>query len=193
MHGDILFYLSLITRTGKQGNPSPSPTSWKQATPTMSPLKKTAVHYPDESFEVEVFKRECVSPIPTKHALNLSYSSRGSARMSYLGDEFLPVDMLPDEACLSPSQCSTSVDGLEPTAEDEQAERDIFDKARQYLNPGPVLRYAIYLFSERKLLTFFLVHFVCTLVVFGRLTKSNSFYVQLHWANFNPFNILWPL
>lgn len=72
-----------------------------------------------------------------------------------------------------------SVSGSDPstTAEPEvepsksfvtrKMEKDIFNKARQYLNPGPVLRFFVYLYAERKLLTFFWVHCIATLVVWG--------------------------
>jgi hypothetical protein len=143
----------------------------------MSPLKKIVYHGPDdESMEVaDLFKDEFMSsPQATQSVLNQSYSSRASNRTSFMGDEFLPVDMLPEEACLSPTNCMDSADGQASTFEDELVEREIFDKARHYLNPGPLLRYSIYLFSERKLLTFFLVHLICTLVILGRLNIYSS-------------------
>ena len=56
-------------------------------------------------------------------------------------------------------------------------EKDIFNKARQYLNPGPVFRFFVYLYAERKLLTFFWVHCIATLVVWGE-SNSSSIYHQ---------------
>lgn len=50
-------------------------------------------------------------------------------------------------------------------------EKAIFDKARHYLNPGMFFRFFTYLYAERKLLTFFCVHFVITLVVWGEYHK----------------------
>ena len=49
----------------------------------------------------------------------------------------------------------------------KEIEKLIFQKARQYLNPGPLYRYFVYLFAERKLLVFFWAHLMSTLVVWG--------------------------
>ena len=51
------------------------------------------------------------------------------------------------------------------TKTSKESERSVFQKARQYLNPGPSFRLTTYLYAERKLLIFFLVHFVCTMVI----------------------------
>lgn len=55
---------------------------------------------------------------------------------------------------------------------DKKSEKDLFDKARQYLNPGPLFRFFTYLYAERKLLTFFWVHFIATLVVWGHFAMQ---------------------
>lgn len=141
----------------------------------MSPLKRTYNHNANESFEaVEVFREDSMASTPNKRSQLLNMSGASSSRLNVSGDDFLPVDMFLDESCLSPSSCSISTDDRDPPADDEQTERDIFDKARHYLNPGPVLRFAIYLFGERKLLTFFCVHFMCTMVIFGRLIQCDG-------------------
>ena len=89
----------------------------------------------------------------------------------------LQVNTLNDEFELE--QTSTSFDDYsdENTAGEKQAsvtlfdrtevEKVIFRKARQYLNPGPLYRYFVYLFAERKLLVFFWAHLMSTLVVWG--------------------------
>ena len=89
----------------------------------------------------------------------------------------LQVNTLNDEFELE--QTSTSFDDYsdENTAGEKQAsvtlfdrtevEKVIFQKARQYLNPGPLYRYFVYLFAERKLLVFFWAHLMSTLVVWG--------------------------
>lgn len=48
-----------------------------------------------------------------------------------------------------------------------EQEKEIFHKARQYLKPGKVFRFFTYLFAERTLFTFFSVHCIATLVVWG--------------------------
>lgn len=128
----------------------------------MSPLKRTAENAFDEGVSLELFDPISSTPRTPR------YSTR---QMDISADELLPVDMLPDQSCiLSPSASSDSSDGdhEELSAEREQTEREIFDKARHYLNPGPVLRYFIYLFGERKLLAFFCIHFACTLAIWGK-------------------------
>jgi hypothetical protein len=47
-------------------------------------------------------------------------------------------------------------------------EREIFQKARQYLNPGCFFRSIVYLFAERKIIVFFWIHFMSTMVIWGK-------------------------
>jgi hypothetical protein len=82
------------------------------------------------------------------------------------GDDVLPLGVFLDEGSLDSSFVSED-DRQDLTAEDEQIERDIFHNARQYLKSGPLLRRAIHLYGERKLLTFFYVHTMCTMVIWG--------------------------
>lgn len=55
----------------------------------------------------------------------------------------------------------------------KESERNVFQKARHYLNPGACFRCTTYLFAERKLFIFFLVHFMCTMIIWTHfaLTK----------------------
>lgn len=43
--------------------------------------------------------------------------------------------------------------------------RSLFAKASSYLNPGRLFRSAVYLFGERKLFVFFMMHFACTMTI----------------------------
>ena len=151
----------------------------------MSPLKRPR---DDEIFD-DCFGLEVVKPASTLTTTASStykattmprtamMSHRDSMRINTSNNDLLPVDMLNDEACfsptndvmMSPDNNHHPQDGYEPTAQQEDCEREIFDKARHYLNPGPLLRYAIYIFGERKLFTFFCVHFMCTMVIWGKL------------------------
>ena len=127
----------------------------------MSPLKKRDGDHVffDDSMAVEVLNKKAQDfDTPSKYSVK--------------SDDILPVDMFPDEASAASdfgSQATGERYGTGREA-DEQSERDIFDKARHYLNPGPFLRYIIYLYGERKLLTFFCVHFMCTMVIWGELS-----------------------
>jgi superfamily II DNA helicase RecQ len=49
----------------------------------------------------------------------------------------------------------------------EDSERDLFEKARQFLSPSAFYRFIVYLYAERKLVVFFWIHFVGTMVVWG--------------------------
>lgn len=140
--------------------------------------RKRAMRYQelDESIaDADIFQESRGSPSLAKHDIDLSSSNASqtssrfsSSRLSFTGDDFLPVDMLPeDESRASQNFCSLGGYGQHPTVEEEQAQRNIFENARLFLSPGPVLRYAIYLFGERKLFTFFCVHLTCTMVVFA--------------------------
>jgi hypothetical protein len=51
----------------------------------------------------------------------------------------------------------------------EQQRALVFKKARKHLHPGPFFRFVTYLYGERKIAVFMLMHAVCTLVVWGKL------------------------
>jgi hypothetical protein len=55
---------------------------------------------------------------------------------------------------------------------DIEKEQDVFQKARQFLKPGPLFRAATYLYAERKLLVFFWVHFMATMIVWSKFCCS---------------------
>lgn len=57
--------------------------------------------------------------------------------------------------------------------DDIEQEKMIFDKARQYLTPGIFFRFFTYLYSERKLLVFFWIHFMCTMTVWSKYICAN--------------------
>ena len=57
---------------------------------------------------------------------------------------------------------------------DMQEERVIFEKARQFLKPGPFFRFVTYLYAERKLVVFFLIHFMCTMIIWGESCCESS-------------------
>ncbi|CAB9511565.1 generating NADPH oxidase heavy chain subunit [Seminavis robusta] len=67
---------------------------------------------------------------------------------------------------------ATTSQASPPTSVRAKQEKEIFDKARQYLHPGIFFRYFTFLYAERKLLTFFWVHFVATLVVWGHFAMQ---------------------
>lgn len=48
--------------------------------------------------------------------------------------------------------------------------RNIFEYARTVLNPGRFFRIVLHLFAERKLLVFFGVHFVSTMIIWSKYT-----------------------
>lgn len=76
------------------------------------------------------------------------------------------------------SATQASQDGSDDSEQDRRLcsekaaeEKALFDKARQYLNPGIYFRFFTYLYAERKLLTFFWVHFIATMTVWGKCDK----------------------
>jgi hypothetical protein len=50
-----------------------------------------------------------------------------------------------------------------------QQHRELFQKARDHLIPGPLFRFVTYVYAERNMAVFLLIHAVCTLVVWGKL------------------------
>ena len=63
----------------------------------------------------------------------------------------------------------TLSEGVQKARREE--ERAVFQKARQYLLPGPFYRAIVHLYAERKLLVFFCIHFVSTMVVWGKFRR----------------------
>jgi hypothetical protein len=51
---------------------------------------------------------------------------------------------------------------------DFEREQLLFEKARELLKPGRLSRFVTYLYAERKLLVFFLVHFICTIIIWSK-------------------------
>jgi hypothetical protein len=43
----------------------------------------------------------------------------------------------------------------------------LFQKAYEYLSPGRTFRSTVYLYAERKLFVFFMMHFVATMIIWG--------------------------
>jgi hypothetical protein len=76
-------------------------------------------------------------------------------------------DSFGDDGTASCSQ--TSSEGVHEGRRGE--ERAIFEKARRYLLPGPFYRTIVHLYAERKLLVFFWVHFISTIVVWGKFRR----------------------
>lgn len=77
-------------------------------------------------------------------------------------------DLKSDDFTFTESSDSTySDDGFE-TAYDST--RNLFEAAKTYLKPGRLFRSTSYLYAERKIAVFFLVHLVGTLIVWGKET-----------------------
>jgi hypothetical protein len=74
------------------------------------------------------------------------------------------------EAVDSKSTSSTDTQDwrTENSENSEDSERDLFEKARQFLSPSAFYRVIVYLYAERKLMVFFWIHFVGTMVVWGK-------------------------
>lgn len=53
-----------------------------------------------------------------------------------------------------------------------ESEKKVFDKARQYLRPGAWFRFVTYLYAERKLLVFFFLHFMATMITWSECSAS---------------------
>ena len=56
-----------------------------------------------------------------------------------------------------------------PTANNKrQIEKAVFSKARQLLDMGKMYRSVVYIYAERKLLVFFGIHFMATMIIWGK-------------------------
>ena len=75
----------------------------------------------------------------------------------------------------APDLQSTKMVSLMGCNEEMKRERLIFNKAGQFLKPGPFFRLVTYLYAERKMVVFFLIHLTCTLIVWGKRLKELRF------------------
>lgn len=74
-------------------------------------------------------------------------------------------DINDDFADLSPR---TSSSGDESDAETTcESMRDLFQKSYEFIKPGAFFRFVVNFYAERKLLVFFWMHFVATMIVWG--------------------------
>lgn len=80
------------------------------------------------------------------------------------------VQML--KTCYSPSPSETTTDTSDKSSVNSDSSRInvkcLFKKAYEYLNPGKTFRAAVYLFAERKLMVFFLLHFAATMIIWRK-------------------------
>ena len=67
---------------------------------------------------------------------------------------------------------SFSHDEFESTYE---STKSLFEKVYQYVKPSPFFRFVVYLYAERKLLVFFWIHFVCTMIIWGQYHEIECF------------------
>ena len=75
------------------------------------------------------------------------------------------------------------MNSFESRDDDMQSERMIFERASQLLKPGPFFRLVTHLYAERKLVVFFSIHFMCTMIVWGMyLTEYYFFFlvIEIH-------------
>lgn len=87
--------------------------------------------------------------------------------ISYAGEDGMPITESTRTQFTQYSVDSTELDKRE-------SEREIFTKAREYLNPGWLFRLVMRLYAERKLVVFFWLHFFSTLVIWGTFSLSSS-------------------
>jgi hypothetical protein len=108
----------------------------------------------------------------TKMAVELSLikSSLKASRTPALRNHLLPVGSAIDEDCadISP-QTSDSDDEFDDTCD---SMRDLFKKSYEYIRPGPFFRFAVNFYAERKLLVFFWIHFITTMIIWGKSSRD---------------------
>jgi hypothetical protein len=82
-----------------------------------------------------------------------------------------PVGSALDEDCADNSpQTSASEDEFDDTCD---SMRDLFKKSYEYIKPGPFFRFAVNFYAERKLLVFFWIHFVLTMIIWGKSSQDS--------------------
>ena len=71
----------------------------------------------------------------------------------------------------SSSSCTLKKSGS--SLDDGRArEQYLMNKSKEYLQPGPVFRTVTRLYAERKLYLFLTIHYIVTLIVWGKLVAS---------------------
>jgi hypothetical protein len=98
--------------------------------------------------------------VKTKMAAELSLiksSLKASHTPAVLNQYLLPAD--------NSQQTSDSDDEFDDTCD---SMRDLFKKSYEYIRPGPLFRFAVNFYAERKLYVFFWIHFIATMIIWGK-------------------------
>lgn len=107
----------------------------------------------------------------TKMAVELSLVKsflKASSRTPAVMSEY-PSAIGEDCAEISLQTRSDSDDEFDDTCE---SMRVLFKKSYEYIRPGPFLRFAVKFYAERKLLVFFWIHFVATMIIWGKCSED---------------------
>jgi hypothetical protein len=97
--------------------------------------------------------------------------TKGTAKSSQGG--MLPVvSTLGEEefANISP-QTSASDDESDENCD---SMRELFKKSYEYIKPGPFFRFVVNFYAERKLFVFFWIHFVTTMIIWGKYSRERN-------------------
>jgi hypothetical protein len=100
----------------------------------------------------------------TKMAAELSLiksSLKTSHTPALMNQHVLPADISP--------QTSDSDDEFDDKCD---SMRDLFKKSYEYIRPGPIFRFAVNFYAERKLFVFFWIHFVATMIIWGKSSED---------------------
>jgi hypothetical protein len=100
----------------------------------------------------------------TKMAAELSLiksSLKTSHTPALMNQHVLPADISP--------QTSDSDDEFDDNCD---SMRDLFKKSYEYIRPGPLFRFAVNFYAERKLFVFFWIHFVATMIIWGKSSED---------------------
>lgn len=99
-------------------------------------------------------RSNAVSPTPSSQNLTSSQPSRQSNVPVRTATSAVPPHLSVDTTQTK----SRSMDSYDTV-------RRLFDKAYVYLNPSSLFRFVVYLYAERKLVVFFWIHFMATMVI----------------------------
>lgn len=108
-----------------------------------------------------------MTPLPDSPASSLQGSDK-SVEVLHQSQLLKPKDMY--QCFAHDGDCGGDGDNVVLGSYDETdiqvaGVRCLFTKAKEYLDPGPLFRAFVRLYAERKLMVFFLMHFMATMII----------------------------
>ena len=119
----------------------------------------------DDRFDADTYRNHDANDVSNRYNNNMKSHEVMDEQQSQTTQTYVTYSSSEHSQSQKPTQQEQQSSVTTTTTVDW--EKEVFQKARHYLNPGCFFRFVTYWFAERKLFTFFWIHCIATLVVWG--------------------------